>query len=260
MNFILWCSKQWAKLKMCHISTGSISHLYTCFYANKNAIRVRSGPSANALWYSWLLSKSPSKHLFPWENSNNLYEWSYRKDQKSVSVLEKGFRACDLWINGGHWWHINTGKWKMVWKWKLPCRITVKIESWLHFSKRWEPVPGLAVKKEENTPLEKCGKEVPQIYIVRQQKKKDKKKRKDCKWDSSDRDNTVKLGKVCTESREQQRMRMLLQNPALWNNRKEKTVAGFVYNKLTRKKDVPTAALRSSRNSETFHWQLSTIK
>lgn len=32
------------------------------------------------------------------------------KNQKSVSVLEKGFGACDLWINGGHWWHINTGK------------------------------------------------------------------------------------------------------------------------------------------------------
>lgn len=61
------------------------------------------------------------------------------------------------------------------------------------------------------------------------------------------------LLQICTESREQQRMRMLLQNAALWNNREEKIVAGFVYNKLTRKKDVPTAALRSSRNSETFH-------
>lgn len=43
---------------------------------------------------------------------------------------------------------------------------------------------------------------------------------------------------ICTESREQQRMRMLLQNPALWNNRKEKVVVGFVYNKVKRKKKI----------------------
>lgn len=41
---------------------------------------------------------------------------------------------------------------------------------------------------------------------------------------------------LCTESSEQQRDRTLLQNPALWNNRKEKVVVGFVYNELPRKK------------------------
>lgn len=44
-------------------------------------------------------------------------------------------------------------------------------------------------------------------------------------------ENTLR---ICTESREQQRMRMLLQNPALQNNRK--VVVGFVYNKVKRKK------------------------
>ena len=30
-----------SRLKMCHISTGSISHLYTCSYASKNGVLFR---------------------------------------------------------------------------------------------------------------------------------------------------------------------------------------------------------------------------
>lgn len=82
-----------------------------------------------------------------------------QKSSKELSVLGKGFAACVLWITGGHWWHVNTGKWKTVQKWKVQHWITVKIEPWFYFSERWDVVPNLAEKKEENTPQDKRGKE-----------------------------------------------------------------------------------------------------
>lgn len=143
---------------MFHMSTRSISHLYTGFYANTNRMLARTGPSANMICIPDFSSRVHQNIFFILKIPKSLW-MTLQKSSKELRVLGKGFAACDLWITGGHWWHINTGKWKMVRKWKLQHWITVKIEPWLYFSKRWDLVPGLAVKKEENTPRDKCGKE-----------------------------------------------------------------------------------------------------